>query len=261
MVSKDKLVDGSPVLPVYLICDTSLSMTYRVEKDKKRIDVLNEAITNLFVEILDLNETTSRVEVCVISFNDSPHLVLPLQAIDPEMQWEPLKPGGETEVAKALKFFNERLSIDEKNRAGLPSCRPVAFIITDGEPTDHEAQWKNECKRLASEYSLAPRIVPCLVAEPSDKLIETITVFYGKDLSGVSGQISTDGKDIAQAIRSTFNEIAVTLNLVNEDPKFTSNLSPTEYIEQVDKTMELAFNNPETKPEVVFDEYIADFLC
>ena len=105
MVSKDKLVDGSPVLPVYLICDTSLSMTYRVEKDKKRIDVLNEAITNLFVEILDLNETTSRVEVCVISFNDSPHLVLPLQAIDPEMQWEPLKPGGETEVAKALKFF------------------------------------------------------------------------------------------------------------------------------------------------------------
>lgn len=259
MVSEGKLVDGNPVLPVYLICDTSQSMLCLTEEGNKRIDVLNEAITNLFVEILNLNETTSRVEVCVISFNDSPHLVLPLQAIDPEMRWEPLKPGGKTEVAKALKFFNERLSIDEKNRAGLPSCRPVAFIITDGEPTDREAQWKKECERLASEHSLAPRIIPCLVAEPSDKLIETITVFYGKDLSGVSGQISTDGKDIAQAIRSTFNEIAVTLNLVNEDPKFTSNLSSTEYIEQVDKTMELTFNsNKEIPLESIFNDEISD---
>lgn len=74
------------------------------ERSNKRINALNEEITNLFTEVIESNE----IEVCVISFSDLPHLVLPLRTIDSQIQWELLKADGKTGVAKVLKFFNER---------------------------------------------------------------------------------------------------------------------------------------------------------
>ena len=66
------------------------------ERSNKRINAINEEITNLFAEVIESNE----IEVCVISFSDLPHQVLSLRTTDSEMQWELLKADGKTGMAK-----------------------------------------------------------------------------------------------------------------------------------------------------------------
>lgn len=66
------------------------------ERSNKQIDVLNEEIANLFAEVIEPN----KIEVCVISFSDLPHSVLPFRTIDSERQWELLKANSKTGVAK-----------------------------------------------------------------------------------------------------------------------------------------------------------------
>ena len=102
-VVMSKLIDGSPVLPVYLICDTSGSMNAGVDSSDsgvRRIDVLNEAIIDLFIKIYQGSRTTVRVEVSVISFNSEPCLNFPLQNINPDVEMSPLQAGGLTELAR-----------------------------------------------------------------------------------------------------------------------------------------------------------------
>ena len=105
VISVDESVDGIPVLPIYLLCDTSKSMVLIVEKNKKRIDVLNEAIVDLFTKMLNLNRSTIKVEVCVISFNTLPYLVSPLNDITSGLPLMSLEAKGSTFLAKALKII------------------------------------------------------------------------------------------------------------------------------------------------------------
>ena len=87
-------------------------------------------------------------------------------------------------------------------------------MITDGKPTDRKEAWKKACARLAARRkpSLPPRIIPCMVGDPCEDLLDTLIAFYGKDLTSVSGKVIINGKDIAQSIHSVFNLIAQTLN-------------------------------------------------
>jgi von willebrand factor type A domain len=262
-----KLVDGSLVLPVYLICDTSSSMNRTVDGSKngiRRIDILNEAITDLFVAIYKGSRTTVRVNVSVISFNSAPCLNFPLQDITPGVSMRPLQAGGLTELGKALKFFDERLTIDEAKRGHRRGYRPVAFVISDGQPTDNIVQWKEACARLASRSrpSLPPRIVPCMIADPCDDLVKSITAFYGRDLTSISESVLLNGSDVAKSIHSVFNLIAQTLNYSYsvDDTKVAEKDSFESQIRQMDAIFVQALEAPSNQVEDNFDSFFQEIL-
>ena len=265
MVSMVELVDGSQVLPVYLICDTSNSMNKSIEGVKggtRRIDVLNDSIRDLFAEIYKGDRTTVKTNVSVISFNTNPFLDFPLADVSSGVTMRPLKAQGLTELAKALDLFNERLLIDEKKRAPRLGYRPVAFVVTDGHPTDTVMEWKDACKRLASRPrpSLAPRIVPCLVGKPYDDQVDTLTASYGKDLSSVSGKILTDGKDIARSIHAVFNSIAKTLNYAAADETLATTRTYEEQVKRMDTVILEALAAPNNQATVTFEEYLTKIM-
>ncbi len=258
-----KLIDGSPVLPVYLICDTSGSMNAGVDSSDsgvRRIDVLNEAIIDLFIKIYQGSSTTVRVEVSVISFNSKPCLNFPLQSINPDVEMSPLQASGLTELAKALDFFNDRLTVDEAQRGGRFDYRPVAFVITDGKPTDTKEAWKKACARLAArrEPSLPPRIVPCMVGDPCEDLLDTLIAFYGKDLTSISGKVIINGKDIARSIHSVFNFIAQTLNYSAGAVEVAVSGSYDDQVGQMDTMFEKALSDVANKPRVPFNRWFVD---
>jgi von willebrand factor type A domain len=252
VISVDESVDAIPVLPIYLLCDTSKSMVLIVEKNKKRIDVLNEAIVDLFTKMLNLNRSTIKVKVCVISFNTLPYLVSPLNDITSGLPLMPLEAKGSTFLAKALNFLDDRLDIDENNRNRTLAFRPVAFIISDGEPLDSELAWKSSCERLASR-ELPPRIVLYLVADPCDKLIDTLTMSYDKELLSVNEEIFNNGEDVARAIRSAFNDILFACNAFCMENDSTS-LSEQEST-SCDNFYENFLNDPINQPTITLEGY------
>jgi von willebrand factor type A domain len=228
----------------------------------RRIDVLNEAIVDLFAEVYKGNRTTVRVNLSVISFNTAPCLNFPLQDINPGVTMRPLKAGGATELGKALNFFNERLTIDEGRRGSRLGYRPVAFVITDGHPTDTLEDRREACARLATrpKPSLPPRIVPCVVGEPCDDLLDTLTAFYGKDLTSISERVILDGKDVAQSIRSTFGSIAMTLNYYTDDQRIAMTQSTNDEVARMDTIFVNALNSSNSRPSMTFDTFFAELL-
>jgi von willebrand factor type A domain len=259
-----KLIDGSPVLPVYLICDTSISMNEPVDgsgSGVRRIDVLNEAINDLFIKIYQGSRTTLRVEVSVISFNSEPCLNLPLQSIGPDVEMSPLQPYGFTVLAKALDFFNDRLTVDEEAQpGGRFGYRPVAFVITDGHPLDKKEAWEKACARLAARRkpSLPPRIVPCMVGDPCKDLLNTLIAFYGKDLTSISSKVIIDSKDIAGSIHSVFNSIAQTLNYSAGAVEAAASGSYDDQVNRMETAFQKALADPANKPPISYGIWFLD---
>lgn len=149
------LEDGSPILPVYLICDTSSSMNKDIDEDSKttrndkssqtssirRIDVLNNAIIDLFATVTQSPRTTTRANLSIISFDTTARINFPMSDVHSGITMTPLRASGTTRFSTALELLEKRLDIDERRRAPRRSFRPVAFFLTDGQPTERMTAW------------------------------------------------------------------------------------------------------------------------
>ena len=147
--------DASPLLPIYLICDTSGSMNYPEKgMSLKPIDVLNDSIINLFMKIYERPRTTIDIHLSIISFGDRAVLNRAMDAVDSGATFTPLKASGLTILSAGLEMLEKRLDIDERERYPRRSFRPVAFVLTDGKPTDSEEEWGRVIDRLGSNEEI-----------------------------------------------------------------------------------------------------------
>ena len=98
-------------LPVILLLDTSYSMTYKLDNQKKRIDVLHEALSTMLTDFTEANKDGGqvRIEVSIITFgNKTAQLVHELKA--PELITNcSFKPEGNTPLSKALHVLESEL--------------------------------------------------------------------------------------------------------------------------------------------------------
>jgi uncharacterized protein YegL len=147
-------------LPVYIIIDTSYSML-GVEK------ILNDAIENLYDALITSPRISDFAHISIISFNTDAEVVLrmtDLQSLDalPE-----LRCGGVTVFENAIALLRERIDEDipALNSAGRAVLRPVAFLLTDGQPTDKEGHpssaWEASFQALTEKSNRRyPNVVP-----------------------------------------------------------------------------------------------------
>lgn len=122
---------GEPHLACVLLLDTSGSMS------GAPIASLNKAI-NDFKDKTSMDELAQkRVDIAIISFDDSPTVV---QDFTPISQMEPvqLTTGGCTAMGAAINLAIDK--VKERNRfyatLGTPCFKAWIFMITDGAPTD-----------------------------------------------------------------------------------------------------------------------------
>lgn len=241
MSSTITLRDADRILPLYLICDTSLTMSVSRNGGRRPIDVLNESIDNIFQVIDKRPPTTVDIHVSVISFNTRASLSREMAAIDSGATMLPLTSSGVTNLAPALDLFKSRLVIDKKNRGPRGAYRPVAFIMTDGVPTDYPEQWVPIVRALG-EMPFPPRLIPCALGKSVPDVFAQLTAAYGTNVGALTNEILSDGKDVAERIASLFEKISRTLDAAQ---------APTTQ-EEMDATVVAALTEDRNKAEFSF---------
>lgn len=226
---------------------------------QRRIDILNDALCDLIVSVATAPRTIYRAELSVISFGSTARTNLPLSSVNSAVTMKPLLAEGTTSFSSALNEFEKRLNADERQRGSRRSFRPVAFFLTDGQPTENTSSWYPVCERLSrrSHPSLPPRIIPCPLGEAKPGILDRLTTSYHTDISGFTGTILTDGNDIATAIHSIFRHIAKTLNPVFDEESLPSTVSFEEQIAYMDTVVARAVASNESTTS--FRDYLGGY--
>lgn len=125
--------EGQVVMPFYIVCDTSYSMS-------GDIDTMNAGVAELCQEIGKDPVADDLTMLSIISFDSTARTVIPL-GHPTAVEIQPLKVGGATNYTAGFREFHRAFEADRVRlkSEGKRVFRPCVFFITDGEPTstDH----------------------------------------------------------------------------------------------------------------------------
>jgi uncharacterized protein YegL len=139
-----------PRCPVVLLLDTSGSMS------GDRIAQLNAGVS-IFKEEIQQDTTASlRVEVAIITFDESAHLIQDFVTID-EFNPPSLTAKATTAMGQAIQMALGKV---ESRKAqyrsnGIQYYQPWIFLITDGEPTDSWQSAAQQVRQAAADRKLS----------------------------------------------------------------------------------------------------------
>jgi uncharacterized protein YegL len=123
---------GQIVMPFYVVFDVSYSMI-------GAINVLNDAIQEMWRDILRNPLVDDTAQICLISFSDEARVVAPM---GPASQSRPpvVSVEGGTNYGNAFRLLAQTIVEDVATlkRDGYRVFRPCAFFLTDGEPLDSD---------------------------------------------------------------------------------------------------------------------------
>jgi uncharacterized protein YegL len=119
------------VLPCYVVCDSSVSMT-------EHIDAMNGSVRELCRTAGADPVVADRTRICVIGFSCTATVVLPLRRPREIIEVGGLTPAGATNFGAAFTLLRDTI---ERDTAALAAQdyrvhRPAVFFLSDGQPTD-----------------------------------------------------------------------------------------------------------------------------
>lgn len=129
--------------PMYLLLDVSASMA------GAPLRALNGATAEVAELIQSDARLSEEVMLCIISFSNDARIELPLDH-PTEIQMPKLNARGGTNYAPPLRLLRETVARDVPalKAQGFQVYRPVAFFLTDGNPTDSSSAWDAELEHL-----------------------------------------------------------------------------------------------------------------
>jgi uncharacterized protein YegL len=162
---------GAKLLPFYLVIDVSWSMA-----QKQKLDSANQIMPTI-VDALAQNPILSdKVRFGLIDFSDDAQVRLPLcDLLEPNLTLPALTVRGGTSYAAAFRTLRQEI---ESNIAQLKADqyvvhRPAVWFISDGEPTDKEADWRAAFADLTTSKAY-PNFIPCGVDEADVKVMGSL---------------------------------------------------------------------------------------
>ncbi|HET9896468.1 MAG TPA: VWA domain-containing protein [Streptosporangiaceae bacterium] len=123
---------GQLVMPFYLICDVSYSMTGDMH-------ALNDGVERLRKAIVAEPLVDDVAQICVMTFSDTAKVVMPMSQMSHQSSVPKLGVEGGTQYGAAFRGLASAITSDSANlkAQGYKVYRPCAFFLTDGEPNDH----------------------------------------------------------------------------------------------------------------------------
>jgi uncharacterized protein YegL len=123
---------GQIVMPFYLVCDVSVSMTHDMP-------ALNEGIQKLSRTIVSEPAVCDVARIGILAFSTNARVALPLTQMG-ERQMPALRVEGGTNYGAAFRELAQTIEQDTKDlkAQGYKVFRPCAFFLTDGEPLDSD---------------------------------------------------------------------------------------------------------------------------
>jgi uncharacterized protein YegL len=131
-IAQDNAEEGQLVMPFYLICDVSSSMS-------GDMTALNDSLKRLHRGIVAEPVVDDVAQVCIMTFASTASVVLPLGQMS-EQVVPTLKSGGGTQYGAAFRLLAQTIESDSTTLKGkgYRVYRPCTFFLTDGEPNDRD---------------------------------------------------------------------------------------------------------------------------
>ncbi|MDH6226799.1 VWA domain-containing protein [Streptomyces sp. MJP52] len=160
------------LLPFYLVCDESGSMA------GGGVDAINGALPDLHDEISSNPAVADKARFSMIGFSTSATVLQPLVDLSEIDALPGLSAGGVTSFAEAFRLLRNTIQkdVDQLKAEGHSVFRPVVFFMSDGAPTDTDADWRGALKEL-NESRYAPKIIAFGIGTADAATISTVANF------------------------------------------------------------------------------------
>lgn len=200
-------MSGPQVLPFYILCDSSKSMT------GERIRAVNDGLPEIQEEILNDPIVDSKAMLSVISFSTEAMVDLPLTRLSSVVKMPTLTAGGQTNYRKGMELARKQIEADVARliSEGFQVLRPCVYFITDGRPGDSWKRFRDDWIDKASN-SYAPNVIGFGVAGADENTLKRLaTQFSFVAREGVTAAVAlreimkfVTGTMIASAREGTF---------------------------------------------------------
>jgi uncharacterized protein YegL len=122
---------GSEVLPCYVVCDVSLSMTDHIEE-------LNAGLREFRGAVHADSAVGKLIRCSVVSFAETPRVLQPLHMTANLAALPEFEPCPGTNFGPAFTLLREAIDRDVSilKSHSLRVHRPIVFFLSDGQPTD-----------------------------------------------------------------------------------------------------------------------------
>jgi uncharacterized protein YegL len=178
-------------LPVYIVIDTSSSMA-------PFENVLNISIEKLYDQLITSPRISDFARISIISYNTEAEVVLQMTDLQALAQLPELTCAGVTSFTKAVRLLRERIEADVPSiqDAGRAVLRPVAFLLTDGYPTNEKGEpsdaWKPDYNALVDpSYHNHPNFVPFGYGAATADIVQQFSTVPG--VAFLAKDADTDG--------------------------------------------------------------------
>lgn len=178
-------------LPVYLVLDTSGSMT------GEAIEALNNGVQTLLSSLRRDPYALETAYLSVITFDSSAKQVVPLTELA-SFQVPVFQAMGTTALGEALTLLSLKITEEvAKTTTDIKGdWKPLIFLMTDGMPTDDWEKGLNELRKIKTGM-----IVACAAGPKADtKILKEITEVVVHLDSADSGTISAFFKWVSASI-------------------------------------------------------------
>jgi len=141
------------VLPFYLVCDESSSMT------GPPIEAINDSLPKLHGEIGSNPVVADKTRFCLIGFSSDAQVLLQLADLSSVTSMPVLQAGGATSYRSAFDLLYDSITADVATLKadGNQVYRPAVFFLSDGQPTD---DWVAAYQRVTDAgWALHPNIL------------------------------------------------------------------------------------------------------
>jgi uncharacterized protein YegL len=189
---------GQGVLPFYVVCDESGSMS------GPSLDSVNAALPELHATIAADPLVSDKCRVGVVAFSDSAEVLLPLSKLSDVVEIPGLSAATVTNYGAVFDLLAQLIAqdISSLKGSGYRVYRPVVFFISDGEPTD---TWEQAYRNLTSPSVTYPHIIAYGVAGANAETIGKV----GNKAAFI--QDPTKNVTAAQALREILGSLTHTI--------------------------------------------------
>jgi uncharacterized protein YegL len=192
------------LLPFYLAVDVSYSMSVQptTPDTVSPIAAANTIVASVKDALVDNPLLIDKVRFAMVDFSDDAQTVIPLcnlaQVANDDIPVLTVRGG--TSFAAAFAKLRSQIDSDVRQMKadGHKVHRPAVFFLTDGEPTDSDAEWKQAFAELTdASFSARPNVIPFGVGDAKKLVLDQIAYPQGK----MRAFVTREGANAAEAIR------------------------------------------------------------
>ncbi|OLT12600.1 hypothetical protein BJF79_21975 [Actinomadura sp. CNU-125] len=169
--------------------------------------LLNKTLTEVVDTVYASPKVSDFIRLSIVSFNTSPHLILPMIDIAELTGLPEVTCGGMTSYGAMFELLRERIEQDiaDLSAKGVRAYRPVVFLLTDGIPSDG-GTWLSSYQALRDPgWRPRPDIISYGFGDASDTVLEkvsTLAAYIAK-----TGNEEQNKTALSEALKSVLNSL------------------------------------------------------